>query len=178
MKVLEATAGGRSYWHDKEHPETVFMDMRVEHDAGFTFEGYDMENCDSSHPGNYRILPDLQADYRNLPFPDGTFDLVVFDPPHLTTNNGMKKLSGIMQRKYGTLQAETWPRDLKLAFDELFRVMCDHATLNFKFNDYSIGFEQILNVIPQQPLYGTTIKSAKHETRWLAFNKPMEMRSE
>ena len=177
MKILEATAGGRSYWHDKEHPETVFMDMRVEGDNRFLYNGYDMKNA--STPGSdYVVLPDVQADYTNLPFRDRTFDLVVFDPPHLVTNDGMEKLSGIMKRKYGCLEAETWPRDMHLAFTELFRVMRDHATLTFKFNDYHIGFNQILDVIPQEPLYGTTIKSSKHQTRWLAFNKPMKMRSE
>jgi len=176
MRILEATAGGRSYWNDKEHPETVFMDMRVEPDGDFLVQGYDQDNPNIKKVGYYTVLPHLQADFRNLPFPDRTFDLVVFDPPHLVTNNGMKKLDGIIKRKYGCLHAETWPRDIHDAFVELFRVMADHATLTFKFCDYHIGFEEILSVIPQEPLYGTTIMSKTHSTRWITFNKPMEMR--
>jgi len=177
MRILEATAGGRSYWHDKQHPETVFMDLRLEKESGFVWEGYDVENSKRPSKGNYTVLPHLQADYRNLPFANRTFDLVVFDPPHLVTNNGMKKLHGIMKRKYGALHAETWQNDMRLAFNELFRVMKDTASLNFKFCDYHIGFQEILDVIPQEPLYGTTVRSGHHETRWLAFNKPMSMRS-
>jgi len=179
MRILEATAGGRSYWHDKEHPETVFMDMRVERDGDFVVRGYDQDNPNikKEKQSDYTVFPDLQADYRNLPFADRTFDLVVFDPPHLVTSDGMEKLSGIMKRKYGCLHAETWPRDIHDAFVELFRVMADHATLTFKFCDYDIGFEEILSVLPQEPLYGTTIMSKTHSTRWITFNKPMQMRS-
>jgi len=176
MRILEATAGGRSYWHDKDHPETVFIDMRVERDDKFVVRGYDQNNPDVERTGQYTVLPHLQADFRNLPFPDRVFDLVVFDPPHFVTNNGMEKLSGIIKRKYGCLHAETWPRDIHDAFVELFRVMADHATLTFKFSDVDIGFEEILSVIPQEPLYGTTIKSTTHSTRWITFNKPIKMR--
>jgi len=155
------------------------MDMRVERDGDFSVRGYDQDNPNikKEKQSDYTVFPDLQADYRNLPFADRTFDLVVFDPPHLVTSDGMEKLSGIMKRKYGCLHAETWPRDIHDAFVELFRVMADHATLTFKFCDYDIGFEEILSVLPQEPLYGTTIMSKTHSTRWITFNKPMQMRS-
>lgn len=29
------------------------------------------------------IKPDIVADFRDMPFTDATFDLVIFDPPHL-----------------------------------------------------------------------------------------------
>jgi len=172
MEILEATTGNRSYWHDKQHPEVTFMDLRVERDGNFISEGYDI---DPHH--SYTVLPDVQGDYRQLPFDDSTFDLVVFDPPHLVTNNGMKKLHGILKRQYGCLHAETWQRDIRLAFRELFRVMADHATLTFKFCDYHIGFNEILDEIPHEPMYGTTVKSGTHSTRWITFNKPNEMRN-
>ena len=34
--------------------------------------------------GNSVIAPDLLADFTDLPFPDNTFALVVFDPPHFS----------------------------------------------------------------------------------------------
>jgi hypothetical protein len=172
MEILEATTGNRSYWHDKHHPEVTFMDLRVELDGNFTIQGYDYDRNRS-----YTVSPDVQADYRELPFDDSTFDLVVFDPPHLVTNNGMKKLHGILKRQYGCLHAQTWQRDMRLAFEELFRVMADHATLTFKFCDYHIGFNEILDEIPHEPMYGTTVKSGTHSTRWITFNKPMRLRS-
>jgi hypothetical protein len=176
MKILEATCGARSYWRDKQHPETVFVDLRVESDPEFSFAEYDIDGAIRRKPGSYSILPDIQADYRQLPFDDRSFDLVVFDPPHMVTNSGMKNLSGIMKRKYGSLRAETWQRDLNAAFCELFRVMTDFATLTFKFWDGDIGFDQVLEQIPAEPLYGTTSKSGTHETRWLTFNKPERLR--
>jgi len=32
------------------------------------------------------IKPDVLADFTNLPFPDESFSLVVFDPPHHTAS--------------------------------------------------------------------------------------------
>jgi hypothetical protein len=170
MRILEATAGGRSYWFDKENHETVFCDMRIE-DPGFL-----EENMDSNENPGYSVRPQIQADYRRLPFPSNTFDHVVFDPPHLVTNHGMAKLTGVMKRKYGCLKAETWPDDLRRAFIELFRVMKDTATISFKFSDHHIGFDRVLEPIPPDPLYGTTVRAGDKETRWLTFNKPVEMR--
>jgi len=176
MKILEATCGARSYWREKEHPETVFIDLRFEKHPNFSWEGYDIDGAKRRKPAPYEIVPDIQADYKTLPFQDRTFDLVVFDPPHMVTKSGMKRLSGIVKRKYGALRAETWQRDLSLAFFELFRVMTDRATLTFKFWDGDIGFENVLEVIPGEPLYGTTSKSGKHDTKWLTFNKPRRLR--
>lgn len=74
-KILDVTCGARTMWFDKNHPAAVYCDKRREEyhnlwkNAG---------NC------SLQIAPDVLCDFTNLPFPDESFPLVVFDPPHLT----------------------------------------------------------------------------------------------
>ncbi|MFB6295008.1 MAG: SAM-dependent methyltransferase, partial [Candidatus Nanohaloarchaea archaeon] len=71
----------------------------------------------------YTIEPDEIQDFRDLPYKDASFRLIVWDPPHIKRSNGMQRLNGIMVRKYGALHAETWQSDLKEGFTELWRVL-------------------------------------------------------
>lgn len=70
MKILDACCGSRMFWFNKENTETIYMDNRTE----------DTRLCDSRR---LIVKPDIIADFRNMPFEDESFYLVVFDPPHL-----------------------------------------------------------------------------------------------
>ena len=74
-KILDMTCGARSIWFDKHHPAAVYCDKRQESYTD-TF---------GTNPGerHLEIAPDIVCDFTALPFPDETFSLVVFDPPHL-----------------------------------------------------------------------------------------------
>jgi len=41
------------------------------------------------------------ADCRDLPFADGSFDVIAFDPPHLPNAAGSQRSSGIERQQYG-----------------------------------------------------------------------------
>lgn len=69
-QILDVCCGSRMFWFDKSNPHTVFMDNRVLHDI----------LCDGR---KLDIEPDIVGDFRNIPFDDDTFRMVVFDPPHL-----------------------------------------------------------------------------------------------
>lgn len=69
-KILDACCGSRMFWFDKENEYTMYMDIR-ELDTNLS-DGRKLE-----------IKPDIVADFRDMPFEDETFHLVVFDPPHL-----------------------------------------------------------------------------------------------
>ena len=60
-----------------------------------------------------KIHPDTQWDFRHLPVPDNTYDMVVFDPPHLVKVGDNSWLA----KKYGKLPPE-WKPYLKQGFDE------------------------------------------------------------
>lgn len=104
--VLDPACGGRMFWFDKSDDRVLFGDVRDE----------SWELCDGRR---FDVKPDMLMDYRDLPFPDGTFRMVVLDPPHLR-NAGE---TSYMAQKYGCLDQETWKADLKTMFSECFRVL-------------------------------------------------------
>ena len=67
--ILDVCCGSRMFWFDKNNDKVVFMDNRVLHDI----------LCDGR---KLDIEPDVVGDFRNIPFEDNTFHMVVFDPPH------------------------------------------------------------------------------------------------
>lgn len=165
--ILDATCGGRSIWHpsNKERGDTLYVDKRDE-PPGFIEEGYR-----TNRNPNYEVSPDEQQDFRNLPYDDETFNLIVFDPPHAVRDDGMETLTGITLRKWGALHAETWQEDLRAGFTELWRVLNPGGTLVFKFADESADFEEVLELAPADPLFGTSVNDSHVETRWFVFHK-------
>ena len=150
--ILDACCGSKMFWFDKENPDVVFADIRNESHV----------LCDKRE---LHIKPDLIMDFRNMPFDDGHFKLVVFDPPHL------KQLgkNSWMAKKYGVL-GENWQTDLKQGFIECMRVLEDYGILIFKWNENQITVNELLHLFPQQPLFGH--KSGKaNNTHWMAFMK-------
>lgn len=66
--VLDPACGGRMFWFDKSDDRVLFGDVRDE----------SWELCDGRR---FDVKPDMLMDYRDLPFPDGTFRMVVLDRP-------------------------------------------------------------------------------------------------
>lgn len=162
-QILDSTCGGRSIWHpeNKEREDTLYIDKREE-EPGFT----------GQEGRTYGVQPNEIQDFRDLPYEDNSFNLVVFDPPHIIKENGMENLTGYVQKSYGCLDAETWQNDLKKGFEELWRVLSPGGTLVFKFADNAADFKDVLDLAPVDPLFGTTTKkNSKVENRWFVFYK-------
>lgn len=150
--ILDATCGSKMMWFDKENPLALFADQRKE--SHILCDGRALE-----------INPDVQINFTDMPFPDKSFKLVVFDPPHLK-QLGEKSW---MAKKYGKL-LPTWEDDIKQGFDECMRVLDDYGVLIFKWNEIQITLNQVLEVIQKKPLFGHT--SGKHgRTKWMTFMK-------
>lgn len=151
--VLDPASGSRMFYFDKQDDRVLFGDIRSEQHI----------LCDGRA---LNINPDTIVDYRDLPFPDGSFSVVVLDPPHLV-RAGPKSWQAA---KYGQLSAETWRDDLTAAFAECFRVLRDEGVLIFKWNETQIPVSQILALTPAKPLIGH--KSGKaSKTHWITFIK-------
>lgn len=154
--ILDACCGGRMMWFNKSHPNTIYIDKRKEK-KGF-----------NKNKTWIKIDPDIIADFKDLPFPDKQFKLVVFDPPH---RSDMGKTSNIAQN-YGLLNAEIWPYELRKGFKECWRVLDDYGILIFKWNDNQIKFKSVLAVFPVRPLFGQRASSrGSAETKWFTFMK-------
>ena len=117
--ILDACCGSRMFWFDKDDPNVIYLDKRQNKNLTI-WEG-------KSGIRTIDIMPDIVADFRNLPFDDETFYHVVFDPPHLVRagdNSWMKK-------KYGELPKD-WESMLKKGFDECWRVLKKKRNLDFQ----------------------------------------------
>lgn len=153
MKILDACCGSKMFWYDKEEPHTTYMDIRNEV----------LAYTDRDTVREVVINPDIVADFRNIPFADNSFDLVVFDPPHLIHVGDTSWLA----KKYGKLNKDTWPQDLKLGFDECMRVLKPNGTMLFKWNEEQIKTKNVFEAFGQQPILG----DKRSKTRWSVFIK-------
>ncbi|MCL5458068.1 class I SAM-dependent methyltransferase [Loigolactobacillus coryniformis] len=151
-KILDVCCGSRMFWFDRHNPNTTYMDIRS---GSFDF-------TDRGHTRTVDIRPDVIGDFRSIPFDDSTFDLVVFDPPHLIHAGENSWLA----RKYGKLD-ETWPFDIRQGFTECMRVLRPNGFINFKWNEDQIKLSEILDAAGYQPLFG----DKRGKTHWLVFSK-------
>ena len=149
-KIIDVCCGSRMFWFDRENENTVFMDKREFEDT----------LCDGR---SLKVSPNIVADFRQIPFPDESFYLVVFDPPHLVRAGENSWIA----KKYGKLNSETWKNDIEQGFNECMRVLKPNGILIFKWNEEQIKLKDILATIKYKPLFGN--KRAK--THWLVFMK-------
>ena len=54
---------------------------------------------------------DVVADFRDMPFADKSYDIIVFDPPHLPTNAATEHSSNIWRDRYGITSQTGMGRD-------------------------------------------------------------------
>ncbi|MDU1953690.1 MAG: class I SAM-dependent methyltransferase [Atlantibacter hermannii] len=151
--ILDMCCGSRMFWHDKADPRAVFMDIREEEHT----------LCDGR---KLVIAPDTIADFRAVPFPDSSFRVVVFDPPHLVRVGD----NAWMGKKYGRLNKETWRDDIRAGLAEAFRVLWPHGVLIFKWNETQIPTRQILELTDEKPII-TQRTGKADKTHWIIFVK-------
>lgn len=144
-RILDATAGKRMMWFDKQNENVVYLDLKRE------------------------VKPDIVADFRALPLRDSTFDLVVFDPPHTSAGE-----HGIFIQTFGALRAHRFVPDLYKASRELKRVLRNGGILIFKWNTHDYSLERAISLFPLKALFGqkTAYKTQSgSSTYWTTFLK-------
>lgn len=158
--ILDACCGPRMMWFDRQNQNVLFADKRSE-----TITVTDRSHGNATGQRTIHIAPDTLMDFRAMPFADGTFKMVVFDPPHLVRAGPRSWLAA----KYGKL-SDNWREDLTKGFAECFRVLSDDGVLVFKWNETQVKLREVLALTPRQPLFGN--KSGKKAgTHWLVFMK-------
>jgi ubiquinone/menaquinone biosynthesis C-methylase UbiE len=169
--ILDPCCGGKMFYFDKHNPNVLFQDIR----------SFETTLCDGRH---FEVKPDVQADFCDMPYPDNTFRMVVFDPPHLRYCHGKKsKMStefgalqtpnmhetGYQHIKYGSLY-NNWQEMLTMGFKECFRVLQPGGFLIFKWNETDIPVSQVLALTPEKPIFGH-ISGKRANTHWICFLK-------
>lgn len=148
-RVLDATCGSRMIWFDKQNSDVLYMDNRQLTDT----------LCDGR---TLNVNPDIIADFRNMPFENETFYLVIFDPPHLRSAGNDSWLA----KKYGML-SDNWKQDIAQGFDECMRVLKPNGTLIFKWNEDQVRLSDVMKCFSRKPLFG----NRRSKTHWLVFMK-------
>lgn len=142
-------------WFDKKHPSVVFLDQR-------------RETHKLSNGSTLVVDPDVEADFTTMPFPDDTFHLVVFDPPHMRAGT-----HGWMAKKYGTLVGKTWKPLIRAGIEECLRVLKPNGVLIFKWNETHYKVSEVIEAIGRRPLFGhPTTQNLR--THWMTFMKLAE----
>ena len=151
--VLDPASGSRMFYFDKADQRVLFGDIRSEQHV----------LCDGRA---LDVNPDALMDFRDLPFDDNTFSVVIFDPPHLVRAGPQSWQAA----KYGRLDRDTWRDDLRAGFAECFRVLRPEGVLIFKWNETQIPVSQILALTDQKPLVGHRV-GKQMKTHWITFIK-------
>ena len=73
--ILDACCGVNMMWYNKNHPNTIYMDIREE-ERGF-----------NKYRNKQEIRPDVIGDFRELPeqIKNKKFKLIAWDLPHMKT---------------------------------------------------------------------------------------------
>lgn len=148
-KILDVCCGSRMFYFDRQNPNVIYADNRE----------LETTLCDGR---TLLIKPDVHMDFRDIPYKDNTFKIVVFDPPHLIYAGTGSWLAN----KYGILPKD-WPEYLKQGFEECMRVLESDGLLIFKWNEEQIKFSSVLKVFEKKPLLG----DQRGKTRWVVFIK-------
>lgn len=158
--ILDACCGEKMFYFDKHDERVLFQDIRE----------LETTLCDGR---NFEVKPDVIADFTDMPYPDESFKMVVFDPPHLKYEDSEKEPTGWQFKKYGYIPRQGWQEYIRKGFSECFRVLQSGGFLIFKWNETDIKVSEILKLTPYKPILGH--KSGKQSnTHWMLFMKPIE----
>jgi len=158
MKILDATCGFKGIWFQKNHPFVTFMDKRNGKYYFITPSG--KKKCT-------KVNPDIVSEWKDAPFPDNYFDMVIFDPPHIIRG---EKTTGKLILDYGKLNCKTWEQELKVGIKKLFKILKPEGTFILKWNECNKPINKIIKLFPYQPLFGTRT-GLNNKNIWLVFLK-------
>lgn len=155
-KILDACCGGKMFYFDKNDPRVLFQDIRE----------VETTLCDGR---KFEVKPDVIGDFTSMNYPDNSFRMVVFDPPHLKYSGSKKELDGWQMLKYGAL-LPGWKDVIAKGFSECFRVLMPGGFLIFKWNETDIRVSEILRLTSEKPIFGH-ISGKRSNTHWICFMK-------
>ena len=166
MKILDATCGTKAMWYEKNHPFVTYIDIRKGH-----FFYWNKKKARKAT--QFKINPDILMDFTNLNFPDCSFDMVIFDPPHFVRKNKEDNKNAMTER-YGSLLSENWKQVLQKGINELFRVLRPEGIFIFKWSETDKSIDSVMKLFPYKPILGNKNRfnpRRDKESFWLVFLK-------
>ena len=164
MKILDATAGYRGIWYQKNHPYVTFMDVRKG-----TIDTKSINNTFKTRR-RIKINPDVVSEWKDAPFSNDYFDMVIFDPPHFVIERGKKVHE--LALKYGYFYKDNYRQILQEGIRKLFDVLKPDGVFILKWCEDSVPVDEILKLMPYPPLFGSNVKKRNYnETFWIVFLK-------
>lgn len=147
MKILDATAGKRAIWFDKDCPFTTFIDIRPQ------------------------MGPDYIMDNTNTTFTNDCFDMIVYDPPHVNVG-----ANSDMSKSYGHFTTTEIKDGIERAFVEFYRILKTDGFVLLKWNDHDTKLDNVLLLAQPlfRPLFGHKVATrTKHSssTFWVCLVK-------
>lgn len=94
--ILDACCGSRMFWRDRNNPDVLYCDNR--------YINAEVIYTSKKETRRITVVPDIKADFTDLPFADNSFVHVVFDPPHLLhvgKNAWMAKNTDVLKKGNG-----------------------------------------------------------------------------
>jgi len=146
---LDATAGTRGIWANKNPPDTIFTDRNI---LG-------------------PVPPHVFCDYRYLPFRDDVFSCVIFDPPHAARNKTYKKFHWTDPTHPAYYGWDITDRDLKIGLikgsKEFYRVS---RRLCLKWGEVDYRLDQIYAFFkPWIEVHRRLTHAGKQPCWWVTF---------
>ena len=161
--IIDVCCGGKMFYFDKDDPRVLFQDIRS------------FKDKDIYKGRTFSVEPDVVGDFTSMPYPDESFNMVVFDPPHIKYNPKAEK-KGWQVEKYGWLPHGKWKEIISKGFAECFRILKPGGFLVFKWNETNIKVSEILKLTDQKPVFGH--KSGKAAmTHWICFMKDINSKN-
>jgi hypothetical protein len=175
MVVLDATAANRIMWKDKKPHDFIFMDIER----------------------NLDVKPNLLSDITQCCFKDKSIDTIYIDLPHdwrkseslsfytspnreIFNRRFPKYASNRPPRYYGWDKVKSKEQLLNLISNvskEIYRILKDEGTLNFKWCEVKISIDDVLEILERDwvVLMNHPIKSKMQtsncQTYWILLQK-------
>ena len=147
------------FYFDKNDPRVLFQDIRS------------FKDKDIYKGRTFSVEPDVIADFTSMPYPDNTFRMVVFDPPHLKYTSE-KETKGWQMEKYGWLPRGQWKEIMTKGFIyvrdsiEIIKGIKDICNKTIKENIHN-------NYVDYNKIKGTIRDSLSRYLSLETGNKPM-----
>ena len=160
MRILDATCGYRGIWYQKKHPLVTYMDKRK-----------CIIDSKIKNGTRYKINPDVVSEWKDAPFPNEYFDIIIFDPPHKFISKESNRKLGVIEQEYGLLYFENWQTEIRTGVKKLFQLLKPQGMFILKWNEIEKPVKEVIKLFPYKPVFGTRQNQPKKSSHWIFFLK-------